>query len=289
MLKPAIESNAGLQAKEAAIRNAFETWWSEHSTRITALAGRMDNAASRVALRNDLLESFSRSLEAVGLLDPFQVRGIVAGFWYQSKYDFLTLMARDSKGVVDAWRTSIVTSLEDKASKESPLEHKLVKFLMSDFVEAIDELEAQKAELESRIKAASPAKNEEGEEGEASDGAADETDEENAVDEAQLKVWKKELTEVKKKLKAKKESFTAHINAAVDGLSLEKAAELLLTILHDDMKAIVERYIAAQRKQIVAAFESWWDKYKVTLTEVEGKRDAATKTLQAYLKGLGYV
>jgi len=289
MLKPVIEGNVGLQAKEAAIRNAFETWWSEHSTRITALAGQMDNAASLVALRNDLLESFSRSLEAVGLLDPFQVRGIVAGFWYQSKYDFLTLMARDSKGVVDAWRTSIVTSLEDKASKESPLEHKLVKFLMSDFVEAIDELEAQKAELESRIKAASPAKNEDGEEGEASDGAADETDEENAVDEAQLKAWKKELAEVKKKLKAKKESFTAHINAAVDGLSPEQAAELLLTILHDDMKAIVERYIAAQRKQIVAAFENWWDKYKVTLTEIEAKRDAAAKTLQAYLRGLGYV
>ena len=74
---------------------------------------------------------------AVGLLDPFQVRGIVAGFWYQTKYDFLTLMARGAKGVADAWRTSIVTALEDKASRESPLEHKLVKFLMSDFVEDI--------------------------------------------------------------------------------------------------------------------------------------------------------
>ena len=39
----------------------------------------------------------------------------------------------------------IVTALEDKASKESPLEHKLVKLLMSDFVEAISELEARKA------------------------------------------------------------------------------------------------------------------------------------------------
>ena len=126
----------------SAIRAAFEQWWQAHSARISALSGQMDNAASLVALRNDLLASFSQSLEAIGLLDPFQVRGIVAGFWYQTKYDFLTLMARGAKGVADAWRTSIVTALEDKASKESPLEHKLVKFLMSDFVEAITELEA---------------------------------------------------------------------------------------------------------------------------------------------------
>ncbi|MDV2119493.1 class I SAM-dependent DNA methyltransferase [Burkholderia pseudomallei] len=287
-LKPAIENNAGLLSKETAIRAAFEQWWHQHRARITALAGQMDNAASLVALRTDLLASFSESLEAVGMLDPFQVRGIVAGFWYQTKYDFLTLMARGAKGVADAWRTSIVTALEDKASKESPLEHKLVKFLMSDFVEAISELEAKKAELDSQIKAASP-KDAEGDEGETADAAEEDADDESAVDESQLKTWKKEFTAVKKQLKAKKESFAAHINAAVDGLSPGQAAELLLTILHHDMRAIVERYIETQRKAIVAAFENWWDKYRVTLIEIEGKRDAAAKALQGFLQGLQYV
>ena len=287
-LKPAIEGNAGLITKEAAIRAAFEQWWQAHSARITALSGQMDNASSLVALRADLLESFSQSLEAIGLLDPFQVRGIVAGFWYQTKYEFLTLQARGAKGVADAWRTSIVTALEDKASKQSPLEHKLVKFLMSDFVEAISELEAKKAELDSQIKAASP-KDAEGEDGEATEAEEDDADEENAVDEAQLKAWKKELTAVKKQLKAKHDSFKQHIDAAVDGLTPEASADLLLTILHNDMNAIVERYIAAQRKQIVAAFENWWDKYRVTLTEIEVKRDEAAKSLQGFLKGLRYV
>lgn len=287
-LKPAIEGNPGLIAKEAAIRDAFEQWWQAHSGRIVALSGQMDNAAGLVALRNELLASFSASLEAIGLLDPFQVRGIVAGFWTQTKYEFLTLMARGATGVADAWRTSIVTALEDKASKHSPLDHKLVKFLMSDFVGAITELEAKKAELDSRIKAVSP-KDAEGEDGDAVESADEDTDDENAVDEAQLKAWKKELAAVKKQLKAKKESFAAHINAAVDGLTAEQAAELLLTILHNDMRAIVERYIAAQRKAIVAAFENWWDKYGVTLTEIEGKRDAAAQVLQGFLKGLRYV
>lgn len=291
-LKLAIENNAGLLAKEAAIRDAFEQWWRDHSARISALSGQMqdgqDSAASLVALRSDLLASFSQSLEAIGLLDPFQVRGIVAGFWYQTKYEFLTLQARGAKGVADAWRTSIVTALEDKASKESPLEHKLVKFLMSDFVDVINDLEAKKAELDSKIKAASP-KEAEAEEGEVAEAAEDEADEENAVDEAQLKVWKKDLAAVKKQLKAKHDSFKQHIGTAVEGLTPEAAAQLLLTILHKDMQTIVERYMAAQRKQIVVAFEDWWDKYRVTLTEIEGKRDDAAKALQGFLKGLQYV
>ncbi|QUN27203.1 N-6 DNA methylase [Cupriavidus sp. KK10] len=288
-IQPAIAGNAGLKAKEAAIRNAFEQWWQSHSARITALAGQIENPASLVALRSDLLASFSETLEAIGLLDPFQVRGIIAGFWYHTKYDFLTLMARDAKGVADAWRTSIITALEDKATKESPLEHKLVKFLMGDFVGAITELEAKRVELDAQIKAASP-KGADDEEGDgASVNAVDEVDEENAVDEAQLKAWKKELAVVKKHLKAKMESFTIHLDAAVDGLTPEAAASLLLTILHNDMQAIIERYIVAHRKQIVAAFENWWNKYRVTLNEIEENRNAAAKALEGFLKELKYV
>lgn len=285
-LKPAIEGNAGLQIKEAALREAFELWWHEHSPRITALAGKLDNSAALVDLRAELLASFSQTLEGIGLLDPFQVRGIVAGFWYQSKYDFLGLMARGSRGVIDAWRTSIITALEYKASKQSPLEHKLVRFLLGDFVAELAELEAKKTELDSQLKAASPTK---GEEDDEADNATESVDEENTADEAQLKAWKAELTKVKKQLKTQQENFASHLNQAVDGLDEEQAAELLLTILENDMQAIVERYIAAQRKLIVAAFENWWDKYRVTLNEIEQKRDAAALALQVFLKGLGYV
>ena len=32
-----------------------------------------------------------------------------------------------------------------------------------------------------------------------------------------------------------------------------------------------------------------WGKYRVTLTEIEGRRDAAARTLRGFLEGLGYV
>jgi len=285
-IKPAIEGNAHLMAKEAAVRAAFEQWWHAHRARIPALQG----AASAVATREDLLHSFATALEPVGLLDVFQVRGISAGFWYDNLNDFKTIMARGPLDLIRGWRDTILSELDDldTRKKATPLEHKLVRFLMSDFVEAITQLEAQKAELDSQIKAAAP-RDAEGEDGEATEAAEDEADGENAVDDAQLKAWKKELAAVKKQLKARNDSFRQHLGAAVEGLSPEAATELLLTILHKDMLAIVERHMAAQRKLIVAAFENWWDKYRVTLTEIEGKRDEAAKALQGFLKGLGYV
>ena len=278
-LKSAVETNPALLAREQAVRDGFDAWWTAHSPRITALAG----APSFVGLRSDLLHSFNAALEPAGVLGRFQVRGIVAGFWDDAKYEFMTLMARGAKGVVDAWRTSILTALDDEQSKDNPLDHKMVRFLMAEFVEALAELEARKAELDSQIKAATPDKGagEDGDDAEAGD-------DEPAVDEVQLKEWKKQLAALKKDIKAQEQGFAQRLNAAVDALDEAGAAALLLAILRNDMQVILERYISSQRQQVVAAFENWWDKYRVTLTDVERGRDAAAVQLREFVRGLGY-
>lgn len=279
-IKPAVETNAGLFAREQAVRDAFDAWWLAHSPRITALAG----APSFVGLRNELLHSFSAALEPAGVLGRFQVRGIVAGFWSDAKYEFMTLMARGAKGVIDAWRTSILTAMDDEQSKDNPLDHKLVRFLMAGFVDALAELEARKAELDSQIKAATPDKSA-GEEGDEADAG----DDEPAVDEAQLKEWKRQLAALKKDIKAQEQGFAERLNAAVDALDEAGAAALLLAILRNDMQVILERYVGAQRQQVVAAFENWWDKYRRNLAEIEQERSASASALKRFVEALGYV
>ncbi len=240
-VKPAIEGNPGLTAKETALHEAFEAWWTEHGHSIAALANTLESNGSRLSqLREELLASFSAALEPVAILGPFAVRGIIAGFWDQTKNDFRALQARGALGVIDAWRTSITTALEDKQDKSNPLDHKLVAFLLAEYVEELEQLQAGKAELDSQIKAAEAAPEEEDE--------ADGEDAENAPTEEQVKAWKKERTQLNKQLKAKTANFEAHLNEAVDALDETKAAELLLTILHDDTAAILARYTRAQRQ-----------------------------------------
>lgn len=279
-IKTAVDSNAGLVVREQAVHDAFEAWWQARSPRIAALAG----ASSLVGLRSELLHSFSAALNPVGVLGRFQVRGIVAGFWDDAKYEFMTLMARGAKGVVDAWRTSILTAMNDDQSKDNPLEHKLVKFLMGNFVEALAELEARKAELDSQIKAATPDKSA-GDDGE----EAEPGDDELVIDEARIKEWKRQLAALKKEIKAKEQGFAQRLNAAVDALDDAGATALLLAILRNDMQVILARYVSAQRQLVVTAFEKWWDKYRVTLAAIESERDEAADSLRSFINGLGYV
>ncbi|MCG5494655.1 type I restriction-modification system subunit M [Ectothiorhodospira variabilis] len=281
-LKPAVEADAGLTAKEARVMAAFEAWWTEHGGSITGLSG---NGGRLTQLREELLGSFSAALEPTAMLDRFAVRGIIAGFWFDNKNEFRTLQARGCLGVVDAWRTAIVSLLEDEQSKANPLDHRLVHFLMEDYVAELEELAARKAELDARIKAAEARPDgDDGDEVE-SDGSEDD----DAPTPEQIKTWKSERTQVRKQHKAKVASFEAHLNAAVDALDEPAAAELVGTILHNDLKGILERYIRQQRQQVIAAFETWWDKYRVTLGEIEAERDAAARELRGYLEGLGYV
>ena len=277
-LKPAVETNSGLLAREIEIKNSFNTWWDSRQGSIIALAG-VGDPAVLVTLRDEFLSSFSATIEGLAILDPFTVRGIIAQFWDQSQFDFRTLMVRGAIGVVDAWRSSVVTVLKDKKGKESLLDHKLVTFLMGDFVREIADLELRKAEIGALI-GATTATPEEGE---------DEEGDVAPADEVQVRRWKKELSEVNKTLKAKWNDFTDEINKNVDGLSSDQAAELLLKILHGDMKKILNRCILAQRGQIVTIFENWWDKYRTTMTEIESERAETTKKLKGFLKRLKYV
>lgn len=75
----------------------------------------------------------------------------------------------------------------------------------------------------------------------------------------------------------------------MDALDEAGAAELMLTILHNDMLGILDTYIRQQRQEVIAVFETWWDKYWVTLTDIEAERDTAADDLKAFLTGLGYV
>ncbi|MBQ0832014.1 class I SAM-dependent DNA methyltransferase [Marinobacter sp.] len=275
-LKPAIEQNANVQHKVAQLKDTFETWWQQRGTHIAQLSG---NGQQLSTLRDELIGTFTHALDPIGMLDRFAVRGIIAGFWDQNKNEFRTLQARGVLGVVDAWRISIITLLEDDQNKTNPLDHKLVTFLLTDYVAELEDLQAQKSELDARIKAATAQPEEED----------DAEPDEDAPTQADIKAWKADRTKSTKSLKNKQVSFEARLNEAVDVLDAAGAAELMLTILHNDMSEILDRYVLQHRQKVTAVLETWWDKYRIALADIEAERDATASELKGFLEGLGYV
>ncbi|MHC5936214.1 hypothetical protein [Nostoc sp.] len=120
----------------------------------------------------------------------------------------------------------------------------------------------------------------------------EENEAEIAEIEAQLEPYKKivqQLKEAKAELKTLKNELVKRLSAARAALSNEDCQDLVLAIFKDGLIAELERYVTAHRQQVIAAVENWWDKYRVTLQDIETKRDAAAKKLNEFLQDLGYV
>ncbi len=275
-LKKRIETDEGVVAKEQALAGGVEGWWKKHKK----VLGELPETQELMKARASLLGSFEKAVGPVGLLDRFQVAGVVATWWGDSQNDLRTITARGFLGLVEAWETSILTGLADGKSKDNPLDHRLVKRLLPAYLADLAELEAKKAETEATIKGASGGDEEEGEEAEES---------ENQLSEEELAALKKHLATTKRALKAKQDDFAQKLKEARTALLEPSARDLVLGILRSDLDAILWRYVASHRQEVVVAFETWWDKYRVTLTSIEDERDAAAEKLRGFLGGLGYV
>jgi len=272
-LKGHIEADAGITARERALNEAFDGWWAQHQGRIEALP----DSQALMGLRAELLTSFEGALVPVGLLDRFAVVGAVATWWGDVVFDLKALMAGGFDGVVEGWVTTILTALEDGSSKATPLDHKLVKRLLPEFLAEIAEVEGQVAELDGTIKAAT------------AKGDDDEDEDDEALSESEIKALKRKLSAAKRKLKALHKGFSDRLEAAQAEVDAEQAEALVLDILKADLRRELDRRVVAHRQAVVAAVESWWGKYRVTLRDIEGERDAAKAVLDGFLGELGYV
>ena len=78
--------------------------------------------------------------------------------------------------------------------------------------------------------------------------------------------------------------------AAIGGqLTEEEARGLILKKLYDLAAGELNRYLNAEKRGLIAAVENLWDKYAVSSRELEEQRTETLKTLDGFLKALGYL
>lgn len=174
--------------------------------------------------------------------------------------------------------TTVLDALEEDKAKVDPLDHKAAKALLPEYLDRLAALEAEVAELNSTIKAATASDDEE--EG---DGVAEE-----ALSPTELKKLKSKLTAVKKQLKSEKVAFADRLAAASAALDDTAARQIVLDGLESDLLAEAEDRVARHRRAVILAFQAWWDKYRTPLSALEAERDAAATALAGFLKELGY-
>lgn len=272
-LKTLIETDAGVVGAETAIRDAIDSWWNAQQTQVDDLPIGHD----LVGLRKHMLDSFGDALRPFGLLDRFQVAGVIASWWYNTQPDLKALSALGYNGLVEAWVTTVLDALDDEKSKINPLDHKVARALLPNYLDRLAALEAETAEVDATIKAA-----------EATDDE-DDGEVEPGISEAELKKLKTKRTALRKQLKAERAAFARELDAALDEVLDDTVGrDLVLNMWQADLQTLANQRIARHRHAIVQTLDTWWDKYKITLASIETARDAAAAKLTGFLKELGY-
>jgi type I restriction enzyme M protein len=211
-------------------------------------------------------------------LDPFAIRGVIASWWGVSLPDLKTLATLGYPGLIEAWTATVLDALQEEKAKVKPLDHKVARALLPEYLDQLAALEAEVAELDSTIKSATTSDDEE-DEAETS---------EDSLSPAEIKKLKGKLTATKKQLRAEKAAFGQRLGKASEALDDSSARQLVLDALHSDLLAEAEDRITRHRRAVIAAFETWWDKYRVTLADLNAESDATAKKLAHFLKELGY-
>ncbi|CAL9291072.1 N-6 DNA methylase [Streptomyces sp. SudanB25_2051] len=274
---------------ETRLRDAFAYWWERHSKRLVELP------ASRTVMeiRADLLASFVNELRPLGMLDQFELAGVVAAWWDETQYDIKTLATRGFEGVVEGWITTVESAFMldeeeaeywDKqkiaAEKRKARNHRVVPALIPDYVAELEKAEARYAELNAEYKAVTTKPSEDEEE----DAEASEA--QMSADE--LKKLKSDVTAARKKVSGLEGDFMPRLRMAALSLDSKQSRDLVLAVLRTQLTTRLDSRIAAARRLLESAFHTWADKYAVTLRQLEAQREAAAKQIASRLKELGY-
>jgi type I restriction enzyme M protein len=169
-IRPLVENDPGVQARVQALRDALATWWNDHSTRLAELPARRDLNA----VRSEFLDTFVTALTPLGALDRFKLAGVIATWWTDTLPDFKTLLENGFPGVIDGWVDAIADAVDDEEAAGptfDPFAHKLVRRVMSDY---LDQIAAAKVEV-ARLKGEKE--------------AFEQSNEPDGADEEELKNW----------------------------------------------------------------------------------------------------
>lgn len=286
-VKEIIENYAGVKETYDRHFHKLNEWWADVEKDIEAFPKNNNNLWN---FREKALKSLKEKLLPLGLLDEFKIAGVFVNWWEDLKYDFKTVVS-------SGWSKMLI---DDEMIER--------KFFVKD-LEEMEEIEGNIAQTEGELNEILEEVEDwdEEEQGQKTAGKVKEflkqiindllsSKQEAAIKEA--KKWQdlirridekdKELKKINKELKQKQQTLEESVKQKRETLPEEEAKELLLEKFKETLKQGLEKYINAEKKEVIKIFEKLWDKYKISLKQLITERDKEVKKLNEFLKQLGY-
>ncbi|MFF9488569.1 N-6 DNA methylase [Streptomyces sp. NPDC014676] len=309
-------------AKERELGEAYEKWWAEQAEHFSKL----NVNRQPMRLRERLVAGFRSAIEPVGILDRYETDGIVADWWASARYDVKALAAGGYERVLDGWVETVETmvnpvvpdeeeseggrprrgrskSTVTTADKRRALDESVVRSLIPEFLAEVARADAALTEADAVYKeavarlaeaqgtATSDTDSDEEEETSEPEGAESEAvdPEEIAALEKTVTQRRKERTAASKRRSALDTKFLPELKAAAEMAKAEDGGQrVVLEVLGEGLSTRLDAMSAAGRRELVAAFRRWAEKYAVSLAELEADSEGAAEEFGAWLEELGY-
>jgi len=276
-IKEIVESADNVKTTVSKHREKLREWWNEVKPEIEGFHGNND----LWGFRNRAMKRLKERLLPLGLLGEFKVSGIFVNWWEELRYDFKTIVSTGwSKNLIEDEKIKEIEELESKVAK--------IEGERNELLEEVEDWD----EEEQGNKTASKVKNKLKEivkdlRASCSESALREAAKwENLISRVEKK--EKELKKLRNELKATEKKLEEKTKQKKDSLSEEEAKELLLEKFHNLIDEQLNKYLNAEKKEIVKIFENLWDKYKISLKELTQEKDMEVKKLDEFLTKLWY-
>ncbi len=93
---------------------------------------------------------------------------------------------------------------------------------------------------------------------------------------------------MQRKRSALEKTFLAELNTAIAALNAEQQRDLVLKIFDKNLADRLDARIATQLRVMIARFQTWADKYGVSLDQLETGRTTTAQRLRMNFQELGY-
>ncbi len=262
-IRSLVENDPGVQAHAQSMRDALETWWAAHAARLADLPQHRE--LNRV--RAEFLDSFVAALSPLGVLDRFKLAGVIATWWTDTLPDFKTLLENEFPGVIDGWVDAIADAVEDDEAAGptfDPFAHKLVRRVMSDYLDQIAAAKTDVAGLKGEKE------------------AFEQSNEPDDADEEELKKWNyaKDLERQIRELKVENKDALKELAKA------EKAAAKLKATDADRHAACAAKEALKPALDQIAALESALAPYEQIRRDLAAARARFRKLTDAFVSEL---
>lgn len=325
-IKEVIENNKGLTEKEEAFVNSFEIWWNEQieafenlpeSKNINELRKGLINSFNDKLLRYNMLNFYKLS----GVIASFwedissDIKSISASGWSPILIPDDEILASQFQEVLQKYESNLnrINELEalfdsaenidgDSEDDEGEILSKSrVKELKDNLKELNGELKSKNKEIKNTEKILKDI-SKTGEKifdveklnKELDVLSKDIISIKRQIDVINAKLKKnKELEDELKERKAQNKAIEKEkeelVEQARKKISPEEARELIIRRFKRLVEETLNSYLKEELLVIIKEVENLWDKYKVTVVEIEKERDYESIRLNDFLKELGYI